>query len=124
MFNFFKRNKPSQEPSNKNEGEKKKFEMKFGYTYQYLDEVPEEERTPCNDFCKYLMSENKVYTRSDIEKMSAKLGYSVWDRRGGWIDKGDKDENGEPIEHRYIKDGVEYYHCKHQWVQGIFQKEI
>jgi hypothetical protein len=98
--------------------------MNHGDTYHYLDEVPEEERTPCNDFFTHLMSENKVYTRTDTEKMSAILGYSVRDRRGGWIDKGDKDENGEPIEHQYIKDGIEYYHYKHQWVSGIFKKEI
>lgn len=122
MFNFFKRNKPSKEPTNNKKGEEK-IEVVVGYTYKYLDEVPEEERTPCNDFCAALEKMDKVYSRSDIEKMSLRLGYSVWDRRGGWIDKGDKDENGEPIEHRYVKDGKEYYHCKHQWVSGIFQKK-
>jgi hypothetical protein len=29
-----------------------------------------------------LLDANKLYSRSDIESMSARLGYSVWDRRG------------------------------------------
>ena len=122
MFNFFKKNKPPQEFIHKNQIKEEKTEVFIRYSYQYLDEVPIKERTPCNDFCKYLMIADKVYTRVDIEKMSAKLGYSVWDRRGGWIDKGDTDDNGEPIEHRYIKDGVEHFHCKHQWVPAIYSK--
>ena len=123
MFNFFKKNKPSQESLNVNKSKGEKTEIKIGYTYEYLDEVPMDERTPCNSFCNYLLNEDKIYTRSEIEKMSARLGYSVWDRRGAWIDKGDKNEYGEPIEHRYVKDGVEYFHCKHQWVSGIFQRK-
>jgi len=123
MFNFFKKSKPSQEPSNKNQGKEERTEISVGYTYEYLDEVPADERTPCNAFCAKLEEMSRVYSRVDIEKMSTRLGYSVWDRRGGWIDKGDKDENGEPIEHRYIKDGVEYYHCKHQWVSKVLIKK-
>jgi hypothetical protein len=30
------------------------------------------------------MSLDKLYSRSEIEQISARLGYSVFDRRGGW----------------------------------------
>lgn len=69
------------------------------------------------------MELDKVYSGSDIESMSLRLGYSVWYRRGGWINKGDKDENGDPIEHHYIKDGKKYFHCKHQWKSDIVMKK-
>lgn len=35
-------------------------------------------------FCKKLIELNRVYTRSDIESISQRVGYSVWDRRGGF----------------------------------------
>jgi hypothetical protein len=36
------------------------------------------------DFCKTLLRLNKLYTRQDIDQMTAIMGYSVWDRRGEW----------------------------------------
>jgi len=121
MFNFFKR-KSQTEKSEINE-EPKSSTFLIRYSYEWLDEIPFTERTPCNEFCKTLMKLDKFYSRSDIESMSLSLGYSVWDRRGGWIDKWDKDENGNPIEHHYIKDGIEHLHCKHQWKSNIVKKE-
>jgi DNA-binding Lrp family transcriptional regulator len=35
-------------------------------------------------FCARLLTLNRVYTRAEIESMSARLGYSVFDRGGGW----------------------------------------
>lgn len=69
------------------------------------------------------LSQTTVWSRVQIEKISEKLGYSVWDRRGAWIDKGDKDSEGNPIEHPYIKDGVEQIHCKHKWKSNILTKK-
>jgi hypothetical protein len=57
------------------------------YQYVWKDEVPLEERDTegfeSREFCKYLVNAGKFYTRSDIETMSQKLGYSVWNRCGG-----------------------------------------
>jgi hypothetical protein len=117
VFNFFKRNKPKEVPT-----ENKK-EILIRYTYEWLDDIPLNERIPCNDFCAKLMELNRFYARTDIELISERVGYSVWDRRGAWIDKGDKDENGDPIEHPYIKDGVEQGHCKHQWVANFVKRK-
>jgi len=33
--------------------------------------------------CENIHSSKKMFTRSEIETISAKLGYSVWDRIGG-----------------------------------------
>lgn len=120
MFNFFKKTKPTKESSieKSNEVKGKSVKALIRYSYEYLDEVPIEERTPCNPFCaklEELSNSGRFWSRADIENISVRLGYSVWDRRGAWIDKGDKDENGEPIEYQYVKDGVEQIHCKHQW---------
>jgi DNA-binding Lrp family transcriptional regulator len=56
------------------------------------------------DFCRRLLDMNKFFSRSDIETMSARLGYSVWDRRGGWWTK--PNGNHSPS-------------CRHRWVQNF-----
>ena len=95
------------------------------YSYDWLDDIPQNERIPCNSFCERMMqlSKTKYWSREDIQNISKMVGYSVWDRRGAYIDKGDKDENGDPIEHRYVKDGIEQVHCKHQWVSHIVKRK-
>lgn len=50
-------------------------------------------------FCKKMIQLNRLYSRADIEKISSRLGYSVWDRKGGWW--GHKEE------------------CRHRWVSHI-----
>jgi hypothetical protein len=51
------------------------------YSYEWNDDVPELERIPCNEFCAKLISLNRFYTRSDIQTMSGKLGYDVFNRK-------------------------------------------
>lgn len=124
MFNLFKKNKSvSKEVAEKINSNAT--EILIRYSYEFLDDVPQNERVACNAFCEKMMelSKTKFWSRSDIEQISEIMGYSVWDRRGFWIDKGDLDENGEPIEYRYIKDGVEQEHCKHQWKSNIVKKK-
>jgi hypothetical protein len=67
-------------------------------TQQNIEENKPFQIRPCaseeNDncaFCRRLFESNKVYSRSDIETMSMRLGYSVWDRRGGVYDKDGND---------------------------------
>ena len=63
-------------------------EFLIRYSYEWKAGIPSSQKDtpshPSREFCKYLMAANKFYSRSDIEQMSARLGYSVWDRRGGW----------------------------------------
>jgi predicted transcriptional regulator len=65
---------------------------------RYSYEGPQDERN--RPFCAKLMELNRLYSRSDIEQISERLGYSVWDRRGGWFTQ----PNGE---HRP--------YCRHRW---------
>jgi hypothetical protein len=81
MFSWFKKKVDSE-----SEGVIKT-EVLIRYQYVWKDEIPLEERDTTGfesrEFCKYLVNAGKFYTRSDIEKMSQMLGYSVWDRCGG-----------------------------------------
>lgn len=77
------------------------------YSYDWLPEIPVSERNtpshPSRDFCKALMALNRVYSRNEIEQISARVGYSVWDRRGGW----------------WNDDGVTKPHCRHRWFSQV-----
>jgi DNA-binding Lrp family transcriptional regulator len=73
-------------------------EQKIMYSY----EGPRDNRN--RDFCRRLLDMDKFFSRSDIETMSARLGYSVWDRRGGWWTKPDGDRSVS---------------CRHRWVQNF-----
>lgn len=54
-------------------------------------------------FCKKMISMNKIYTRAEIESISQRAGFSVWDRKGGFW--GSKEE------------------CRHRWVKVIVLKK-
>jgi hypothetical protein len=66
------------------------------YTYEKRPEAkgPEIIETT-RPFCKRLIELDRVYTRNEIETISQRLGYSVFDRAGGfWGKKG---------------------YCRHEW---------
>jgi len=81
--------------------------FKVMYSYEWRTEVPSDERDtqahPSREFCRKLMSLEKLYSRSDIEQVSARLGYSVFDRGGGWW--GDSPS------------------CRHTWMSNIVIKK-
>lgn len=54
-------------------------------------------------FCRRMVQLNRFYSRQEIENLSQRLGYSVWDRKGGWW--GHKEE------------------CRHRWVSNIVVKK-
>lgn len=58
------------------------------YSYEFRNTIPINERNsadhPSRQFCARLMQLDRLYTRAEIEAVSARLGYSVFDRRGGW----------------------------------------
>ena len=62
---------------------KKVTEILIRYSY----EGPQDSRN--RPFCARLMKLNRFYSRSDIESISMVMGYSVWDRRGGWFTEPD-----------------------------------
>ena len=57
-------------------------------------------------FCVEMLKANKFYTRSEIEQLSARLGYSVWDRAGGWWTKKGTNIHSESCRHRWVSNIV------------------
>jgi hypothetical protein len=126
MFNFLKKKKNSKEEVEHNQNASVKYsDIVIRYTYDWDNDVPLNERIPCNQFCEKMMdiAKRKVWSRMDIENISERLGYSVWDRRGAWIDIGHTDENGNPIEYKWTKNGIEQNCCKHVWKELILKKK-
>jgi hypothetical protein len=58
------------------------------YSYEWRSDIPSGQRDtadhPSRAFCARLMQLDRLYSRAEIESISARLGYSVFDRRGGW----------------------------------------
>ena len=79
------------------------------YSYEWKPGFNDSDLDTSRPFCKYLVTANKFYTRSEIEMMSARLGYSVWDRRGGW----------------YTKPGTNKHSpsCRHEWRSNIVKRK-
>jgi DNA-binding Lrp family transcriptional regulator len=81
------------------------FEVRYSYEWKPI--VPSYERDtnahPSRSFCKKLMREDKFWTRKGIEMLSARLGYSVFDRGGGWW--GDSPS------------------CRHEWRRNVVVKK-
>ena len=65
---------------------------------RYSYDGPQDDKN--RPFCAKLMELNRLYSRADIETISERLGYSVWDRRGGWFTQ---------------PDGTHRPFCRHQW---------
>lgn len=54
-------------------------------------------------FCRKMIQMNRIYSRAEIEAISLRLGYSVWDRKGGFWGKRPE--------------------CRHRWVSHIVVKK-
>jgi len=74
------------------------------FVIRYTYEGPKDNRN--RPFCARMLkiSETKMWSRADIETISARLGYSVWDRRGGWWTHAD---------------GQKTPFCRHSWVSNL-----
>lgn len=86
------------------------FEVK--YSYEWRNDIPQNQRNsanhPSRPFCARLMEIDKLWDRDEIEKLSFRLGYSVFDRRGGWWTKPNGDHSPS---------------CRHIWVRNIVVKK-
>ena len=65
------------------------------YSYDWRQDISASERASgianSRPFCVKMLELNRLYTRAEIELISERLGYSVFDRAGGWWTR----ENGE-----------------------------
>lgn len=83
-------------------------EILVRYSYGWKSGFSDADLTNSRPFCKELIRAKKLYSRSDIEQISARLGYSVWDRAGGWWTM----PNGEHSES-----------CRHEWKTNIVTRK-
>ena len=83
-------------------------ELLIRYSYEWRSGFSKSDINTSRPFCVALLEANKVYSRSEIELMSARLGYSVWDRKGGWYTESDGNHSPE---------------CRHQWVSNIVTRK-
>jgi ribosomal protein S25 len=84
-------------------------EFLIRYSYEWKRGFSDADEETSRPFCKYLMDAKKMYSRSEIEQMSARLGYSVWDRRGGWYTKPNTNIHSPS--------------CRHQWVSSVVTRK-
>ena len=85
-------------------------EIKIMYSYEKRLGVEGDTLLPTSrPFCKKLvaLSETKLFSRQDIQKISERLGYSVFKRAGGFWNNNGKIE----------------YQCRHGWVQKVVTKK-
>jgi hypothetical protein len=86
-----------------------KLELRYKYDLD-PDALPLQPGGKSREFCVQMLKMEKLYTRDEIDQMSAILGYSVWLRRGGWYTV----PESEPPLH--------IPHCRHEWKQRIVRR--
>lgn len=78
--------------------------IKIMYSY----EGPKDSRN--RPFCRQMLDLDRFYNREEIEQISSRVGYSVWDRRGGWYKPAGATE-ARP-------------YCRHSWnVNTVIEKK-
>jgi DNA-binding Lrp family transcriptional regulator len=60
------------------------FRIMYSYEWRSGFGFGEDDKSKRREFCARLQDMNKLWSRADIETWSRRLGYSVWDRGGGW----------------------------------------
>jgi ribosomal protein S25 len=83
-------------------------EILVRYSYDWKTGFDNSDKKNSRPFCVALLDANKLYSRSDIEAMSSRLGYSVWDRKGGWWT---------------MPDGTHSESCRHEWKTNIVTRK-
>jgi hypothetical protein len=81
--------------------------LEVRYKYAWAAGFSNADKDSSREFCKVMLDladQGKVYTRADIDGISSIMGYSVWNRRGGWY---------------HMKNGVNRPQCRHVWEQQI-----
>ena len=81
--------------------------LEVRYKYAWAAGFSNKDKRTSREFCKVMMDladQGKVYTRDDIDGISNIMGYSVWNRRGGWY---------------HTASGVNRPQCRHVWEQRL-----
>jgi hypothetical protein len=81
--------------------------LEVRYKYAWAAGFSNKDKRTSREFCKVMLDladQGKVYTRDDIDGISNIMGYSVWNRRGGWY---------------HTASGVNRPQCRHIWEQQL-----
>jgi len=62
------------------------------------------------EFCRQMVNSNRLYLRSEIDTISARVGRDIWTERGGWYTIPDTT--------------VHIHHCRHIWNSKLVRKKI
>jgi hypothetical protein len=84
-------------------------EILIRYSYEWKAGFNNTDKKTSRPFCVALLEAGKMYSRSEIEGLSARLGYSVWDRKGGWYTEPGTNEHSPS--------------CRHKWVSNIVTRK-
>ena len=86
---------------------KKVTEILIRYSYEWR---VADNGNPSRKFCERMLelSKTKFWSRSDIEKISMIMGYSVWDRCGGWWT---------------MPNGKASPQCRHEWKANLVKRK-
>jgi ribosomal protein S25 len=82
-------------------------EILIRYSYEWKSGFSNANKGTSRPFCVHLLEAKKMYSRSEIESMSARLGYSVWNRGGGW----------------WNNNGVISPSCRHEWKTNVVTRK-
>lgn len=84
-------------------------EFLIRYSYEWRQGFNDSDLDTSRQFCKYFVTTEKLYSRSEIEAMSARLGYDVFTRGGGW----------------YTLPGTNNHrnYCRHQWKSNVVTRK-
>ena len=84
-------------------------EFLIRYSYEWRQGFNDSDLDTSRQFCKYFVTTQKLYSRSEIEAMSARLGYDVFTRGGGW----------------YTLPGTNRHRnfCRHQWKSNVVTRK-
>jgi hypothetical protein len=84
-------------------------DLEVMYSYEKRPNAPDlVEGGKSRPFCEKMVSLNRLYTREEINVISAQIGRDVWTFRGGWYHNPDTDKNTPS--------------CRHLWNQVITVK--
>ena len=98
--------KPVSELTNK---KPKTTKLYIRYKYDWRAGFSDKDMKTSRPFClkmREMSNAGKSWSRSDIESLSERLGYSVWERRGGWYT---------------MSDGEHRESCRHIWTSKLMK---
>lgn len=100
-------NKPVSELPGK---DSKVTEILIMYSYDWRVPASQQDYNTSRPFCQKLMdlSKTRLWSRQDIENISKRVGYSVWDRCGGWWT---------------MPNGEHSYKCRHEWKTNLVTRK-